>query len=159
MRIVVDLPAPFGPEKAEDLAAADGEGDVVHGAEIPEALGQILDLDCPAFLHDAPVVRVCAVPPEFSFTSRSYDSALRISAINTSSSEGTIRFQEEGGSPADAISASKRLDRGQRRRQEQVESGSRWFDAGHSGMRARILPGRAAHRAYEPRNTPPRYDA
>ena len=32
MRMVVDLPAPFGPRKPEHFAALDGERNAVHGA-------------------------------------------------------------------------------------------------------------------------------
>ena len=39
--IVVVLPQPFEPTKAEDLAALDGEADVVDGGEIAEAAGQV----------------------------------------------------------------------------------------------------------------------
>ncbi len=45
MRMVVDLPAPLGPRKSEDLAAFDVQVDVVHGDEAAEALHQVADLD------------------------------------------------------------------------------------------------------------------
>ncbi len=45
MRIVVVLPAPFGPEEAEDLAAAHLEVDAVDRHVVAEALRQRLGLD------------------------------------------------------------------------------------------------------------------
>ena len=44
-RIVVDFPAPLGPEKAGDNAGLDGEAEVVHSDLFPVALGQIVYLD------------------------------------------------------------------------------------------------------------------
>ena len=43
--MVVDLPEPFGPEKAEDLAARHAEAHVVHRDERPEAPGEVLRLE------------------------------------------------------------------------------------------------------------------
>ena len=45
MRMRVDLPAPFGPEEAEDLAVLDGEADAVHGGEVAELLDDVADVD------------------------------------------------------------------------------------------------------------------
>jgi len=47
MEIVVDLPAPLGPQEAVDLAPVDVEGDPVHGDDAPrriELLVQALDV-------------------------------------------------------------------------------------------------------------------
>ena len=41
--MVVDLPAPFGPEKAKHLAFADVETDVIDGDKVAELLDQVLD--------------------------------------------------------------------------------------------------------------------
>ena len=49
-RIVVDLPAPFGPEEPGDPARLDRERQVVYGDLAPVALGQLASLD-----HDLPV--------------------------------------------------------------------------------------------------------
>ena len=43
--MVVDLPAPFGPEKTEDLAAPHGERDARDGLERPEVLLEVVHLD------------------------------------------------------------------------------------------------------------------
>ncbi len=45
MRIVVVLPAPFGPEETEDLAALDAETHVVDGRERAVAFGEVLNLN------------------------------------------------------------------------------------------------------------------
>ena len=42
--MVVVLPAPFGPEKAEDLASPHLETDIVDGDETAETAGQVFDL-------------------------------------------------------------------------------------------------------------------
>ena len=41
-RIVVDLPAPFGPEEAEDLARLDGQVDVDDASRLAVPLGQVV---------------------------------------------------------------------------------------------------------------------
>ena len=43
--IVVVLPAPFGPEQAEDLAARDLEADAVDGLDVAVRLAQVADGD------------------------------------------------------------------------------------------------------------------
>ena len=45
MRNVVVLPAPFGPEQAEDLAAAHLEADVIDRGEGAELADQVAHLD------------------------------------------------------------------------------------------------------------------
>ena len=45
MRMVVDLPAPLGPRKAQNLSAGDLEGDALHGFQGAKVLGEPLDLD------------------------------------------------------------------------------------------------------------------
>ena len=45
MRMSVDLPGAVGPEQAEDLAVLDAEAEAVDGAEVAEALGQMVDFD------------------------------------------------------------------------------------------------------------------
>ena len=45
MRSVVVLPAPFGPEKAEDGACGNGQADAVDGALFAEVLDQIDGFD------------------------------------------------------------------------------------------------------------------
>ena len=45
MCTVVDLPAPFGPEEAVDLAFGDDEVDAVHGADVLELADEPLRLD------------------------------------------------------------------------------------------------------------------
>ena len=43
MRMRVDLPAPLGPDKAENLAVIDGEIQMIHGAKIAKPFGQVFD--------------------------------------------------------------------------------------------------------------------
>ena len=43
VRTVVVLPAPLGPEEAEDLAVLDGKGDVRDGRTLTEAFGEAFD--------------------------------------------------------------------------------------------------------------------
>ena len=45
MRMVVDLPAPFGPRKPNTVPGCDAQVDVVDGDEIPEDPRQPVDLD------------------------------------------------------------------------------------------------------------------
>ena len=45
MRMVVDFPAPFGPEEAVDLAGVDREVESVEGDGAPEALLQASGAD------------------------------------------------------------------------------------------------------------------
>jgi hypothetical protein len=45
MRIVVDLPAPLGPRKPKDLAAAHGERNAGDGLERAKTLLEVLHLD------------------------------------------------------------------------------------------------------------------
>ena len=45
MRMVVVLPAPFGPEDADDLPLGEGEGDAGDGREIAELAGQVVRFD------------------------------------------------------------------------------------------------------------------
>ena len=49
--IVVDLPAPFGPEESVEAAGGDGEIDAVHRAEITEVAGQAGGLDREVPMH------------------------------------------------------------------------------------------------------------
>ena len=43
MRMVVDFPAPFGPEEADHLPAIHLEGDLLHGGDAAEALGNPIE--------------------------------------------------------------------------------------------------------------------
>ena len=44
-RIVVVLPAPFGPRKPEDLTGGGGEADVTDGDHVAVALGEVADFN------------------------------------------------------------------------------------------------------------------
>ena len=46
MRISVVLPAPFGPEQAEDFARVNREAHFLHGHEVSELFRQLDDFDC-----------------------------------------------------------------------------------------------------------------
>ena len=45
MRMVVDLPAPFGPEETQDFARFHAKSEVVDGQQAVVVLGQVLRLD------------------------------------------------------------------------------------------------------------------
>ena len=45
MRIVVVLPAPFGPEEAKDFSALDAEAHVVYGGDPAVSFREVLDLN------------------------------------------------------------------------------------------------------------------
>ena len=91
MRMVVDLPAPFGPEEADDLARGDAEAHMIDGGEAAEALDQ-------AFGHD-PGASALAVTCAASFASEQGDEKVLDAGLGGRDLlEGNaVRRQEHGG--------------------------------------------------------------
>ena len=109
-----------GAQETEDLAFAHLEGNMVHGHEVAKGLDQIADFEGAE-----------AVLAWRGVTIESF-SALRTSAMKTSSSDGTMRWKTAGPWPSCSSLRAQCVGGGARGTQEQVQSGAGRLRAEHA---------------------------